>query len=79
MFEYNICNQADEDLFRKQCRALEKYLPGLQLVAILDDVDGTKVQKYRNASGTVEVRNDLQVDALYVVSDFDLMPYFAKN
>ena len=79
MFEYNICNQADAELFRKQCSALEKQVPGLQPEEILEDVDGTMVQRYRHGLGVVTVKNDLQVDALYVVSDFDLLPYFAKN
>lgn len=79
MFEYNICSQADSELFYKQCRALEKQVPGLQPENLLEDVDGTAVQRYRHSCGSVTVKNDLQVDALYVVSDFDLLPYFAKN
>jgi len=45
----------------------------------LEDVDGTLVQKYTHSKGTVVVKNDLQVDALYISASFDLLPYFRKN
>lgn len=76
MFEYNICNQADEKLFHAQCRAIEEHIPGLHKKDLLDDVDGTLVQRYAHARGTITVKNDLQVNALYVLAEFDLMPYF---
>lgn len=41
-----------------------------------DDVDGTLVQRYNHANGVITVKNDIQVDALYVLSDFDLLTYF---
>lgn len=78
MFEYNVCNQADEDLFYKQCTAIEKAVPSLRKESLLEDVDGTLVQKYRSPSGWVTVRNDVQTDALYVQSEFDLLPYFSR-
>jgi len=30
VYEYNICNQADEEIFVKQCAALEKNIPNLK-------------------------------------------------
>ena len=76
MFEYNVCTQADEELFYKQCRSIEDNVPGLSASELLDDVDGTLVQKYSHPNGTIVVKNDCQVDALYVQSDFDLLLYF---
>ena len=76
MYEYNICNQADAKLFEQQCRALETHISDLQASALLDDVDGTLTQTYRHHNGTIKVKNDMQIDALYVISDFDLLPYF---
>lgn len=78
MHEYNICNQADEELFHKQCRAIEGHIPDLLADEPLRDVDGTLVQKYTHAKGTIKVKNDVQTDALFVVADFDLLPYFKK-
>jgi len=77
MFEYNICNQADPKLFEKQCRALELNIPNLQVDDLLEDVDGTLIQIYHHRSGVIKVINDMQVDALYVISDFNLLPYFS--
>lgn len=77
MFEYNICNQADEKLFKRQCRSLELNIPDLKASEFLEDVDGTLTQIYEHQRGKVRVKNDLQVDALYVVSEFDLLPYFS--
>lgn len=77
MFEYNICNQADAQLFERQCRALELNIPDLQASALLEDVDGTLTQTYHHRNGAIMVKNDMQVDALYVTSDFDLTQYFS--
>lgn len=30
MFEYAVCNQADKEIFIKQCKALEKNIPHIQ-------------------------------------------------
>ena len=76
LFEYNICNQADAELFEQQCHALESNIPGLRESDFLEDVDGTLVRTYCHQNGEVKVKNDMQVDALYVSSEFDLLPYF---
>lgn len=79
MFEYNICNQADEELFYKQCAAIETSVPALSKLSLLEDVDGTLVQKYVSSLGTISVRNDVPVGALYVLSEFDLLPFFRNE
>lgn len=79
MFDYTICNCADRALFEKQCRAIERNIISLQKDNLLEDVDGTLVQKYQHQKGSIMVKNDQQVDALYVQSDFDLSPYFQQN
>lgn len=79
MFDYTISNRADMELFYKQCAALEKNIPGMKALELLEDVDGTLVQRYHHANGAVIVKNDTQVDALYVQSDFDLLPYFSNK
>ena len=77
MFEYHICNQADERLFYAQCNAVEKHIRALEKKELLVDVDGTRVQQYEHRNGHIMVKNDLQVNALYVISEFDLLPYFS--
>lgn len=46
---------------------------------LLQDVDGTLIQKYEHQKGKILVKNDEQVDALYVESDFELTSYFTKT
>ena len=79
MFSYTICNCADMELFREQCRALEKHIPDIQKTKFWHDVDDTMVQEYEHPKGTILVKNDAQVDALYIDSDFDLLPYFENK
>lgn len=76
MFDYTVCTQADAELFHKQCAAIEKNIPNLEKQKMLEDVDGTLSQRYNHPRGSIVVKNDMQVDALYVTADFDLLPYF---
>ena len=76
MFGYTICDQVDASLFKKQCVALETHVTGLARDVFLNSPDGTLIQKYKHEQGTEMVKNDMQIDALYVVSEFDLLPFF---
>lgn len=76
MFEYTICNQADENIFHKQCSALEKNIPNLIKTDILEDVDGSLTQLYSLGDKRVSVHNSKYIDAVYVESDIDLRPFF---
>lgn len=76
MFDYNICTQADRELFLKQCHAIELHVKSLTKDEIVADVDGTLIQKYHHQLGQITVVNDERVGALYVLSDFDLLPFF---
>ena len=78
VFEYNICTCSDETLFKSQCEAIEKNIPGISHQEILEDATGTLVQRYTHPLGQIIVKKDKDVDALYVQSDFDLLPYFQK-
>lgn len=79
MNKYTICNFADDEIFRKQCRALEKYVPNLKPERFWDCLDGTLIQYYQHPKGKVEVRSDADTDVVYVDSEFDLLPYFRKE
>ena len=54
----------------------EMPLPGIKEECLLEDVDGTATAEYSHPKGRVIVKNDYQVNAIYVISDFDLLPYF---
>ena len=78
MFEYAICTEPDEDIFYRQCKALEKRFPEMAKLKLLDDVDGTLIQRYVHSKGMIRVKNDYLVGAVWVQSEFDLRPYFKK-
>lgn len=78
-FSLTVCNQPDEDLFQKQCAAIEKHIPNLKKDSLLEDVDGSSYQKYHHEKGDITVSNDYYVGCLYVDADFDLLPYFKKS
>lgn len=47
IFEYSICNQADKEVFKRQCNALEKiFSESLVKDNFLTGVDGSKIQTY---------------------------------
>lgn len=45
-YDYNICTNADEQIFENQCQALETHIPNLVKDKLLEDVDGSKTQRY---------------------------------
>lgn len=78
LYHYSISNQHDDFLFKRQCDAIERHIPGLIKERVLEDVDGSSYQHYRHESGEIRVSNDCYVGALYVDADFDLLPYFER-
>lgn len=76
MFEYNICNQADKDIFIKQCTALETHIPNIVKKDLLEDVDGSETQLYSLNSKRISVHNSYYIDAVYVNSEVELEQYF---
>lgn len=60
MYHYSIYTIADEVIFQKQCRALETHLPHLVKDELLEDVDGSLMQRY----------------CPYIDSEVELEPYF---
>lgn len=79
MYTYLICNMADEDIFAKQCAAIEKYLKPLEKDEFLEDVDGSKIQSYKFCGRKVRVVNSLYINEVYVESEMDIKPYFSEN
>lgn len=75
-YDYNICNQADEDIFEKQCKALERNIPNIVKSELLIDVDETQIQKYKINNSEIIVYNDYNIDAIYIKSDVELEQYF---
>lgn len=76
MFEYNIYGAFDENIFNKQCAALERHIPNLRKNNFLEDVDGSQIQIYNFSDGNeIKVIND-NFFGVYVESDVSLEKYF---
>lgn len=76
MFEYNICNQNDNEIFKKQCTALEKNIPEIIKSKLLTDVDGSQTQIYLKGDKRITVHNSVYLNEVYIKSDVDLDLYF---
>lgn len=79
MFEYWICNAADDEIFQKQCEAIEKNITSLVKEKRLEDVDGSIIQRYDYFGKEILVYNDHFMNEVYVKSEIDLEPFFRKE
>ncbi|WMI81837.1 hypothetical protein [Anaerotignum sp. MB30-C6] len=76
MYHYTICNMPDEEIFFKQCSALEKNVPNLVKKDLLEDVDGSLTQIYEKDGSKITVHNSEYIGALYVESEIELEQFF---
>ncbi len=75
-YHYSICTEPDEEIFFKQCKALEKHVPNIRKDSLLDDVDGGKTQIYMCGDSKITVHNSYYIGAVYVNSDIELTQFF---
>lgn len=78
MYRHIICTVDDEEIFYKQCNALEKHIPNLVKVDLLQDVDGTLIQEYKLKDKTIIVKNDCYIGVVSIETEVDIEPYFNK-
>jgi len=78
-YEYMICTVVDEDIYYKQCAALEKHIPELQKLDELHDVDNSRLQEYLYYDKTIRVLNDYQLNAVHIESAIPLEPFFENR
>lgn len=79
MFEYLICNMADDEIFKKQCDAIEKHITPLKKEKLLEDVDGTLIQAYEYVGQKIRVYSDHYIDDVHVQSEVELKQFFPKT
>ena len=77
-YDYNICTEADRDIFIKQCEALEKHIPNLVKDKLLEDVDGSETQIYFLDGKEIAVHNSYYIGAIYIKSEVELEHFFNK-
>lgn len=75
-YDYTIYAEANEELFFKQCAALENKIPHIIKSEHLTDVDGTLIQRYALKGANIIVCNDEDTGALYVKSEIELAQFF---
>ena len=76
MFEYSICNMADDNIFKKQCAALEKAIHPLEKEKLLTDVDGSNIQRYSYNDKKIVVYNSYVENEVFIKSDIQLEQFF---
>ena len=76
MYHYNICNEADDDIFQKQCRVIEKHIPSITKEKPLEDIDGSATQIYTLKGKKITVHNSNYIGAVFVESEIALEKYF---
>ena len=76
MFQYTICNEPDEGIFRRQCAALEKRMIQLQKGKLLIDVDGSKAQFYTYEGKSIRVLNSYYLGGVFLNSEMELESFF---
>ena len=76
MFQYTICSEPDEAIFRRQCAALEKRIIQLQKGKLLLDVDGSKTQFYTCDGKSIRVLNSYYLGGVFLDSEMDLELFF---
>jgi len=79
MFEYLICNNPNEEIFYKQCAALEKHIPGLKKEESLQDVDNSLIQVYWFKNKKIKVLNDFYLNMVHIESEIDIESFFVKS
>ncbi len=76
MYEYGICSVADEKIYKKQCKALEKNITNLEKKEELIDVDGSKIMIYQRDGKEVQVFLDYTLSDVHIKSEIELSQFF---
>lgn len=75
-YEYIISSSADDNVYKKQCIALEKHIPNLKKIRELHDVDDSKIMIYEKDNYKILVKNSYYIDVLKVESEIELEQFF---
>lgn len=78
MFEYSICTVPDNEVFARQCKAIEKRIPGIKKAELFVDVDGSKTQTYIKDGKHINIHNSNYIGAVYINSEIELTQFFTK-
>lgn len=79
MYRYIICDTPNEEIFFKQCDALEKNIKEINKKELLEDVDGSKIQIYFYNGKEIKVINSYYENELFVESEIELENFFKSH
>lgn len=79
MYRYMICDAPNEEIFYKQCDALEKNIKEIDKKELLEDVDGSKIQVYFYKCKKIKVINSYYENELFVESNIELESFFKHS
>jgi hypothetical protein len=74
-----ICASADNNIYLRQCAALENAIPEMTQIEELHDVDGSRYRAYIYDGKKIEINNNYYLDALYIKSEIQLEQFFNKD
>ena len=72
MYDYNICSDNSTEKFKMTCRKIENYFPNAEKRKLLVDVDGSTIQTYTVDGKDIDVYDDYDIGAVYVLSKIEL-------
>lgn len=72
MFGYTIADAADEQAFREAMEFIEHTLHFRKDGPLLQDVDGSLIQRFCGDSGSLELRSDESVACVSIESSQDI-------
>ena len=76
MYRYMICTCANEDVFYRQCKALELHIRRLKKELFLIDVDWSLIQEYSLDGKQIIVHNSRYLDEVFIESEIELEQFF---
>lgn len=77
MYNYEICNVFDKNIFERQCAVLEKSINGIRKISSLEDVDGSQITFYELQNGKqLNIENNVLFGVI-INSEFPVEKYFS--
>lgn len=72
---YTICTVADQNIYDRQCKAIENRL-NIKPSEKLTDVDGSDIRIYYYNGKKIKIINDITENGVYVYSEIELRQFF---
>ena len=77
MFDYNIYRDNSQKKFKETCKKIEKEYPNAIKKKLLIDVDGSTIQTYTENGKYIDVYDDYDIGAVFVISEINLDKLFS--